>query len=77
MGFKHLRYYPHDFESELIIKNEDSSVKGFVKKRKISFKHKAIMDYIRYNYKREGKIFKINGDYKYYTIEAFEEVFFL
>ena len=33
MGFKHLRYYPHDFESELIIKNEDSSVKGFVKKK--------------------------------------------
>ena len=76
MGFKHLRYYPHDFESELIIKNEDSTVKGFVKK-KGKYHSNTKQSWITYDtIIKEGKIFKINGDYKYYTIEAFEEVFF-
>ena len=76
MGFKHLRYYSHNYESELNIFNKKGKVIGtLIKKgrhhsngKKAWIVNDTIFD--------EGKIFKRNGKYKYYTPEAFDEVFF-
>ena len=76
MGFKHLRYYSHNYESELNIFNKKGNVIGtLIKKgrhhsngKKAWIVNDTIFD--------EGKIFKRNGKYKYYTPEAFDEVFF-
>jgi hypothetical protein len=76
MGFKHLRYYSHTYESELTIFNKKGKTIGRLKKwgKHHSNGEKAwiVNDTIIDN----GKIFKRNGDYKFYTPEAFDEVFF-
>ena len=76
MGFKHLRYYSHKYESELNIYSKRGKKIGVLSKKgtyhsdgkKAWIVNDSIFD--------EGKIFKRNGDYKYYTPEAFDEVFF-
>ena len=76
MGFKHLRYYSHEYESELLVFNKREDTIGVLKKwgKHYSNSKKAwvINDSIYYS----GKIYKRNGKYKYYTPEAFDEVFF-
>ena len=76
MGFKHLRYYSHNYNSELNIFNKKGRIIGTLKKqgRHYSNGEKAwiVNDTIIDN----GKIFKRNGNYKFYTPEAFDEVFF-
>jgi hypothetical protein len=76
MGFKHLRYYSHKYESELNIFNKKGKKIGTLKKAGTHYsdgkKAWIVNDFIF----DEGKIFKRNGDYKYYTPEAFDEVFF-
>jgi len=76
MGFKHLRYYSHNYESELTLFGKKGKIIGtLIKKgrhhsngKKAWIVNDTIFD--------EGKIFKRNGKYKYYTPEAFDEVFF-
>ena len=76
MGFKHLRYYSHKYESELNIFNKKGKKIGMLKKagtyysdgKKAWIENDFIFD--------EGRIFKRNGEYKYYTPKAFDEVFF-
>lgn len=76
MGFKHLRYYSHDFQSELLIFNKKNKVKSKIVKsgRYYSNGEKAFIyaDTSIYS----GKVFKRNGKYRYYTPQAFDEVFF-
>jgi len=76
MGFKHLRFYSHNYSSELNIFNKKGKTIGTLIKngRHYSDGNKAwiVNDTIIDN----GKIFKRNGDYKFYTTEAFDEVFF-
>ncbi|CAI8205172.1 MAG: Uncharacterised protein [Cryomorphaceae bacterium] len=76
MGFKHLRYYSHNYESELNIFNKKGKVIGTLIKQGThhsNFKRAWIVNDSIYD---KGKIFKRNGKYKYYTPEAFDEVFF-
>jgi len=76
MGFKHMRYYSHNYESELNIFNKKGEVIGSLKKLGTHYsnsKHAWIVNDSIYD---KGKIFKRNGKYKYYTPEAFDEVFF-
>ena len=77
MGFKHLRYYSHNYESELIIFNKKGKKIGSLRQAGTHYSDGknawVVQDYVI----DEGKIFKRNGDYKYYTPEAFNEVFFL
>ena len=76
MGFKHLRYYSHNYESELNIFNKKGKVIGTLIKQGThysNFKRAWIVNDSIYD---TGKIFKRNGKYKYYTPEAFDEVFF-
>jgi len=76
MGFKHLRFYSHNYESELNIFDKKGKTIGTLKKqgkyhsngKKAWVVNDSIFD--------EGKIFKRNGKYKYYTPKAFDEVFF-
>ena len=76
MGFKHLRYYSHNFDSKLNIFNKRDERIGVLRKygKHISNGSQAwiVNDSTFY----EGKIFKRNGNYRYYTPKAFDEVFF-
>jgi len=76
MGFKHMRFYTHNYRSELNIFNKQGKSIGILKKigRYYSNGKKAwiVNDSVFDN----GKIFKRNGDYRFYTPEAFDEVFF-
>jgi hypothetical protein len=76
MGFKHLRFYSHNYESELNVFDKKGKTIGTIKKVGVHYSdgNKAwiVNDTIIDN----GKIFKRNGNYKFYTPEAFDEVFF-
>ena len=76
MGFKHLRYYSHKYKSELKIFDAKGKKIGTLKKDGTHYsngkKSWIVNDFIS----DEGKIFKRNGKYQYYTPEAFDEVFF-
>jgi len=76
MGFKYLRFYSHNYESELNIFDKKGKTIGTLKKVGAHYSdgNKAwiVNDTIIDN----GKIFKRNGNYKFYTPKAFDEVFF-
>lgn len=76
MGFKHLRFYTHNYKSELKIFNKKGRNIAFLKKFGLyqsNGKNAWLLnDSIIYS----GKIYKRNGEYRYYTPEAFDEVFF-
>ncbi|MBT4880965.1 MAG: hypothetical protein HON40_00255 [Flavobacteriales bacterium] len=76
MGFKHLRYFTHDYESELHIFNKKGNIIGTLKKEGTHYSNGEKAWLFNDTIFDEGKIFKRNGDYKYYTPEAFDEVFF-
>ena len=76
MGFKHLRYYSHDFDSELIIKNSNGFFIGSIKKKGIYHSNGKNAWIVYDTIVNIGKILKRNGNYKFYTPEAFDEVFF-
>ena len=76
MGFKHLRYYTHNYESELNIFNKKGKVIGTLKKQGTHHSNGEKAWIVNDTVYDEGKIFKRNGKYKYYTPEAFDEVFF-
>ena len=76
MGFKHLRYYSHYFDSELLINNSNGTMIGSINKKGTHHSNGKKADNLRYNnYSR--KMLKRNGDYKYYTPEALDKFFFL
>ena len=76
MGFKHLRYYSHNYESELNLFNKKGKVIGTLIKKGTHHSNGEKAWIINDTIFDEGKIFKRNGKYKYYTPEAFDEVFF-
>lgn len=75
-GFKNLRYYAHEFESELTIFN--------VKKEKVGFLYRNGTYEINNNLLNvkvdslfdDGKVFNKRGEYRYYTPEFFDYIFF-
>ena len=76
MGFKHLRYYSHNYESELNIFNKKGVVIGTLKKQGTHYSNDNRAWIVNDSVYDNGKIFKRNGKYKYYTPKAFDEVFF-
>ncbi len=76
MGFKHLRYYTHNYESELNIFDKKGKVIGTLNKKGTHFSDGEKAWIVNDTVLDEGKIFKRNGEYRYYTPEAFDEVFF-
>ena len=75
-GFKHLRYYQHNYYSTLNIYNKKNKKIGSLNRSGVHFsdskKAWVVDDSLNYS----GRIYKRNGDYRYYTTEAFDEVFF-
>ena len=76
MGFKHLRYYSHNYESELNLFDKKGKVIGTLIKQGTHHSNGKKAWIVNDTIFDEGKIFKRNGKYKYYTPEAFDEVFF-
>ncbi len=76
MGFKHLRYYSHKYESVLNMFDRKGKKVGMLKKIGTHYCDGKRAWIVNDSVLHEGMIFKRNGDYKYYTPEAFDEVFF-
>ena len=76
MGFKHLRYYSHNFDSELNIFNKRDEKIGVLRKYETHLSNGKQAWIVNDSIFYEGKIFKRNGNYRYYTPKAFDEVFF-
>jgi len=76
MGFKHLRYYSHQYNSELNIFNKKGETIGTLIKKGTHFSDEKKAWIVNDTIIDNGKIFKRNGKYRYYTPEAFDEVFF-
>ena len=76
MGFKYLRYYTHDFTSELLIFNKKGKVKSSIKKQGKHYSNGNYAFITQDTSIYEGKVFKRSGKYRYYTPKAFDEVFF-
>ena len=76
MGFKHLRYYSHTYESELNIFDEKGETIGMLKKWGKHHSNGKKAWVVNDSIIEAGNIFKRNGKYKYYTPKAFDEVFF-
>lgn len=75
-GFKHLRYYQHKYSSSLNIYNKKNKKIGVLNKQGTHFTDGESAFVVDDSLYFEGKIFKRNGSHKYYTTEAFDEVFF-
>lgn len=75
-GFKHLRYYQHKYSSSLNIYNKKNKKIGVLNKQGTHFSDGESAFVVDDSLYVEGKIFKRNGSHKYYTTEAFDEVFF-
>ena len=76
MGFKHLRFYSHNYSSKLIFFNKKGKTIGTLKKFGSYYANGEKAWIANDSIVHEGKIFKRNGEYRYYTPEAFDEVFF-
>jgi len=76
MGFKHLRYYTHDYRSELNIFDKKGYKIGSLIKKGTHYSNSKRAWVVNDSLFSKGKIFRHNGDYKYYTPEALDEVFF-
>ena len=75
-GFKHLRYYQHKYSSSLNIYNKKNKKIGVLNKQGTHLSDGENAYVVDDSLYVEGKIFKRNGSHKYYTTEAFDEVFF-
>jgi hypothetical protein len=76
MGFKHLRYYSHQYESELNLFDRKGKRIASLNKIGTHYSDAKKAWIVNDSIFHFGNIFKRNGDYKYYTAEAFDEVFF-
>jgi hypothetical protein len=75
-GFKNLRYYNHDFHSELKVLKGNGDVVGFLyREGKYSISNNLLAVSVDSSY-NDGKIYNRKGKYRYYTPEFFDEIFF-
>ena len=76
MGFKHLRFYSHDYDGKLDIFNKKGNKIASIRKWGRHFSDKKNFWMLNDSSSHTGKIFKRNGKYRFYTPQAFDEVFF-
>lgn len=75
-GFKNLRYYPHEYQSELTIFNPKNEQIGFLyRSGKYEVEDNILSVRIDSSYD-DGKMYNRKGEYKYYTPEFFDYIFF-
>ena len=76
LGFKHLRYYEHKYKSELIVYNKKNVKIGTLNRIGTHYSDNKKAFTLDDSIYFDGKIYKKNGEYKLYTPEAFDDVFF-
>ena len=76
MGFKHLRFYSHDYDGKLDIFNKKGNRICSIRKWGRHYSDKKNFWLLNDSSSHTGRIFKRNGKYRFYTPQAFDEVFF-
>ena len=75
-GFKNLRYYSHQFQSELEIFNRSNKSIGFLTRYgHYEVNNNRLVVHVE-SEKDDGKIYNRRGKYRYYTPEFFDYIFF-
>lgn len=75
-GFKNLRYYNHDFHSELkVLKGNGDVVGSLYREGKYSISNNLLTVSVDSSFS-DGKMYNRKGKYRYYTPEFFDEIFF-
>lgn len=75
-GFKNLRYYNHDFHSDLKVLKKSGEVLGSLfRSGKYAITNEQLVVHIDSTFD-DGKIFNRKGEYRHYTPEFFDEIFF-
>ena len=75
-GFKNLRYYNHDYHSDLKLLKKSGEVLGSLfRSGKYSIINEQLVVHIDSTFDH-GKIFNRKGKYRHYTPEFFDEIFF-
>jgi hypothetical protein len=76
-GFKNLRYYSHEYESELTIYNPKKEQVGFLyRSGKYEVSDKNILNVRVDSSYDDGKIYNRKREYKFYTPKFFDYIFF-
>lgn len=76
-AFLNLKYFPHDVEGKVVVYQKDESERGMMLRDAVQ--HLDEMEYMRVEILKEvsnGKIKKRNGEWRYFTAEMYDEVFF-
>lgn len=76
LAFKALNFYPAIYKSWLKVYKHGEKEKGYVIREAERFREGELMWVDLLNEDIKGKIQKKNGDYKYITAEAWDDVFF-
>lgn len=75
-GFKNLRYYNHDYHSDLKVLKKSGEVLGSLfRSGKYAITNEQLVVHIDSTFD-DGKIFNRKGEYRHYTPEFFDEIFF-
>ena len=75
-GFKNLRYYNHDYHSDLKVLKKSGEVLGSLfRSGKYVITNEQLVVHIDSTF-NDGKIFNRKGEYRHYTPEFFDEIFF-
>ena len=75
-GFKNLRYYNHDYHSDLKVLKKSGEVLGSLfRSGKYEITNEQLVVHIDSTF-YDGKIFNRKGEYRHYTPEFFDEIFF-
>ena len=75
-GFKNLRYYNHDYHSDLKVLKKSGEVLGSLfRSGKYVITNEQLVVHIDSTFD-DGKIFNRKGEYRHYTPEFFDEIFF-
>ena len=75
-GFKNLRYYNHDYHSDLKVLKKGGEVLGSLfRSGKYAITNEQLVVHIDSTFD-DGRIFNRKGEYRHYTPEFFDEIFF-
>ena len=75
-GFKNLRYYNHDYHSDLKVLKKSGEILGSLfRSGKYTITNEQLVVHIDSTFD-DGRIFNRKGQYRHYTPEFFDEIFF-
>ena len=75
-GFKNLRYYDHDYHSDLKVMKKSGEVLGSLfRSGKYTITNEQLVVHIDSTFD-DGRIFNRKGQYRHYTPEFFDKIFF-